>query len=161
MNLLKLSQKWMVTQGTEYALFYIDELDLHPTRLLELSRMYSIDKWVRPAIQRLMRMDLSSLSEEHVNRVGFKVYTILAKPKERMEYAPKLVSAYPPPINMVESWECKHTYKTGCLVEDGNQADFASDESPFLSKCGRLCSGYGAPGNDRKLQARGSGDAED
>jgi hypothetical protein len=96
----------MVTQGTEYALFYIDELDLHPTRLLELSRMYSIDKWVRPAIQRLMRMDLSSLSEEHVNRVGFKVYTILAKPKERMEYARKLVSAYPPPINMVESWEC-------------------------------------------------------
>jgi len=55
----------------------------------------------------------------------------------------------------------QHTCKTGCLVEDGNQADFASDESPFLSKCGRLCSGYGAPGNDRKLQARGSGDAED
>jgi hypothetical protein len=117
----------MIHQGADYAVFYLDQLELHPTRLLELSRMFSVEKWVGPALKRLMRMELSSLSEKEVNRIGFKVYIIIAKAKERMENERKLVSAYPPPINTVESWDCythakcKSVWREGWLRTVGRQ----------------------------------------
>ena len=48
----------------------------------------------------------------------------------------------------------------GRLVEDGREADPASNKSPFFRGYNPLHSGHGAPRNDRKLQARDSGDAK-
>ncbi|KAF8880145.1 hypothetical protein BD779DRAFT_1423961, partial [Infundibulicybe gibba] len=89
-NTLKLAQRWQIEGATSFSIHHLKELNLSPSRRLELSRMYSLYDWVEPALRTIVVERLSSLSEEDVKRIGFHVYTVIARAKEMMEYERKL-----------------------------------------------------------------------
>lgn len=105
-NVLKLSNRWLISEGQNYAILFLDKQILHPARRLELSRMYQINAWVKPAFEALVRMELRSLPSSDVNRIGFTAYVILAKAREAIDYQRKLVAAVPHTMTFTESYKC-------------------------------------------------------
>jgi hypothetical protein len=97
----------MVSSGVAYATHYLDSLDMRPARRIELARMFSIHDWVRPAVTTLLRMEMADLSDVDQQQLGPRVYSVLAKAREKLERERKLVAAMPPPMKVAESWECR------------------------------------------------------
>ena len=96
----------MVSSGVAYATHYLDHMHMQPARRIELARMFSIHDWIRPAMSALLNTELVNLGDADQQRLGQKVYSILAKARERLERERKLVAAMPPPMSIAESWEC-------------------------------------------------------
>jgi hypothetical protein len=105
-NILKLSNKWEITEGQEYAILFLREQVMDAAHRLELSRMFGIDEWVKPAFNELVQKNLTSLSINDVNRIGFTTYTILAKAREAIDQQRKLIAAVPPAMVFLESYKC-------------------------------------------------------
>lgn len=89
-----------------YATHYLDLMHMQPARRIELARMFSIHDWVRPAMSALLKTELVNLGDADQQMLGQKVYSTLAKARERLERERKLVAAMPPPMDIAESWEC-------------------------------------------------------
>ncbi|KAH7903830.1 hypothetical protein BJ138DRAFT_1189012 [Hygrophoropsis aurantiaca] len=107
-NILMLSTMWDIPSGRQFAIACLDILNLHPARQIELSRMFGIDEWVSTAFEDLIKLDLTTLSEDQERMIGFKTYIILAKAKEFVEHERKLIASIPPPMAFVQSFECEH-----------------------------------------------------
>jgi len=103
-NILRLSNHWEITEGQEYAILFLGQQVLHPAHRLEVSRMYEIEVWVKPAFEALVRMELRHVSMEDVNRIGFTMYVILAKAHKAIDNRRKLIAAVPPAMSFLESF---------------------------------------------------------
>ncbi|KAG2138191.1 hypothetical protein BD769DRAFT_1663768 [Suillus cothurnatus] len=90
--ILKVSHLWMISNSIQFAIDGLEKLTLHPTRQLELARLYSIPQWIAPAIQEIMPLSLASTTDTEAAQMGFKVYTIIAWAKEVMDCSSHLHS---------------------------------------------------------------------
>ena len=106
---------WQIDEGVAYAVHHLENVFMPPSRRIQLARMFSVYDWVRPAIEVMLRSELSSISEDEANNLGVKVYSIIAKAREMLEREWKLTAAYPPPITFDPSWECE-THQTMCIL---------------------------------------------
>lgn len=105
---------WQIDEGVAYAVHHLENVFMPPSRHIQLARMFSVHDWVRPAIEVMLRSELSTISEDEANNLGVKVYSIIAKAREMLERERKLTAAYPPPITFDPSWECE-THQTVCI----------------------------------------------
>jgi hypothetical protein len=105
-NILKLSQIYMIHAGSAYAIHHLELQQMSPARRIELSRMFSIHDWVEDAFRRLMEVDFADLIEDDEYRLGYKVYRIIAKTKEYIDKQRKSTAQVAPPLTFLESYEC-------------------------------------------------------
>jgi hypothetical protein len=64
----------------------------------ELSRMFHVHEWVKPAVSDLLPMTLQTLTADHANQIGFTTYIMLCKAKEALEHEQKLMAHFAPPM---------------------------------------------------------------
>jgi hypothetical protein len=74
----------MVEPAIEFATHFLETGNLSPARRLELSRQFSIHKWVPSAFENLLQTT-SSLTDEDAEQIGFKTYHILMKAREMID----------------------------------------------------------------------------
>lgn len=98
---------WEIHVGRKFAITYLEKLNLHPARRLELSRMFQIHDWVEAAVKSLLETPFRKLDTECVNQIGFNTYVMLCKTKEALEYERKLTAHHSPPMAFVEPYGCR------------------------------------------------------
>jgi hypothetical protein len=105
-NILKLSQIYMIDAGSAYAIHHLELQQMSPAHHIELSRMFSIHDWVEDPFRRLMDIDLADLTEDDELKLGYKVYRIITKTKEYISKQRKSAAQVAPPLTFLESYEC-------------------------------------------------------
>lgn len=107
-NLLKLCQLWQIDEGTAFAIHHLEKEPMAAARRLQLARLFSIFDWVRPALKELILWDIFlSLSDEQLEQVSLKVYSVITKARAAVEHERRLVAAVPPPMRFEVVWECR------------------------------------------------------
>jgi hypothetical protein len=104
----------MISNSIQFAIDGLEKLTLHPTRRLELARLYSIPQWIAPAIREIMPLSLASTTDTEAAQMGFKVYTIIARAKEVMERERRALAAYPPSLLVSPSFSCSSRLHSQC-----------------------------------------------
>ncbi|KAG1893888.1 uncharacterized protein F5891DRAFT_1195803 [Suillus fuscotomentosus] len=112
--ILKISHLWMISNSIKFAIDGLENLTLHPTRRLELARLYSIPQWIAPAIREIMTSSLTNTTDNEATQMGFKVYTIIARAKEVMERERRALAAYPPSLLVSASFSCSARSHSQC-----------------------------------------------
>jgi hypothetical protein len=102
-NILKLCSLWEIHVGRKFAITFLEKLDLHPARRLELSRMFHIHEWVDAAVKHLLEIPLQKLTAESADQIGFKTYIMLCKTKEALEHERKLTA-----VNSINCFKVYH-----------------------------------------------------
>ncbi|KAJ7023663.1 hypothetical protein C8F04DRAFT_876358, partial [Mycena alexandri] len=82
MNLLKLSDKWIVEAGKTYAIHNLENIPLPPSRRLQLAGQFNISHWVHPAVKSILSRKLTELTREDLACIGLDVLAILVKAKD-------------------------------------------------------------------------------
>ncbi|KAF8145502.1 hypothetical protein K438DRAFT_1991792 [Mycena galopus ATCC 62051] len=113
-HLLKLSHLWDIAVGKSYAISVLETMNLSPIRRLELAGMFTITDWVQPAVASIINNKLRNLTDDDVRAIGWKVYSILAKAKEKLEEETRRTAFVPPRMAVDPSWEC--TTHASCLA---------------------------------------------
>jgi hypothetical protein len=99
---------WQIDEGTAFAIHHLEKAALPPTRRLELSKMFSVFDWIRPALNRLILDDFLflNLSGDELTQLGIKTYSIIVKARHTMERERRLIAAVPPPMKFDVTWNC-------------------------------------------------------
>lgn len=102
---LKLSDRWICAEPKAFAVAEINRLNLtpfygsvNPCRLLELSRLYRVDEWFRPAFEQLVSTPVHTLSLDNIRALGDRNYTALSRCQSTIQQLRLSISATPPPI---------------------------------------------------------------
>lgn len=77
----------------------LQSLYLPPTRRIEIARLYNIESWLKPAFRVLLDDKLTSLEPEQVRQIGFGLYEILSRGKERLELYRRAIAFVAPEMN--------------------------------------------------------------
>ncbi|TFK66805.1 hypothetical protein BDN72DRAFT_859596 [Pluteus cervinus] len=96
LHILKLSQLYMAPDGVEFAFHHLNGLNLSPSRQLELGLQFDLHIWVFASVKSLLLIPLDSLEKVDLDRIGFEVYVILMKGRERLAKERHLIATYPP-----------------------------------------------------------------
>jgi hypothetical protein len=102
---LKLSDRWICAEPKKYAINEINRINsfpitfsVNPCRLLELSRRFRVDEWIRPAFQELVAIPVHTLSLEDIRAMGDRNYTALSRCQSTIQHLRLAVSATTPAI---------------------------------------------------------------
>lgn len=80
----------------------LHSLYLPPTRRIEIARLYNVESWLKPAFRVLIDVQLTSLEAEQVRQMGFGLYEILARGKERLELYRRSIAFVAPDMSFDE-----------------------------------------------------------
>ncbi|KII92777.1 hypothetical protein PLICRDRAFT_485165 [Plicaturopsis crispa FD-325 SS-3] len=116
--LLKLSVFLQIKDGEEFAITHLPRLAVfHPALQIQLARSYRVDHWVEPAFRQLLAVQLHTLDQVTVNRIGLHVYHILSKTKTRIDEERRLIAFHPPiaqndpscdvSLSCIQAWEAE------------------------------------------------------
>ena len=89
---------WYIEDGFKFAKHWLEQSKIPATERLQLATYYEIRDWVTPAVQDLLRAPLSSLSNDNLDHINIRLYSIIAKAKEAIEKHRKLIAACPPSL---------------------------------------------------------------
>ncbi|KAF8216783.1 hypothetical protein K438DRAFT_2007556 [Mycena galopus ATCC 62051] len=105
-NLLRVGSLWEITEAVQYAKHNLQLMHLPASRKLELARMYSLydTDWIDKPVRKLLTGRLEWISELDVQRLGMKVYSVIAHAKETMWYELQLTACIPPKLDENPAW---------------------------------------------------------
>ncbi|KAJ7149102.1 hypothetical protein C8R46DRAFT_1044373 [Mycena filopes] len=112
-HLLKVSDMWAIRAGKVYAISVLEKMDLPASRRLELAGKFTIADWVQPAVKKILNQNLSTLNDNDICAMGWKVYSILVKAKEALDAETRRTAFVPPAMSKDPAWECKE--HSSCL----------------------------------------------
>ena len=90
--------------GFKFTKYWLEQCKIPATERLQLATHYEIWDWVTPAVQELLITPLSSLSNDNLDHINIRLYSIIAKAKEAIERQHKLIAreyhgfGYPPRV---------------------------------------------------------------
>jgi len=87
---------WDIQDGIKFARHGLERLEISATEKIKLAKQYEIRDWVAPAVQELLRLPLNGLTNDDLNHINLRVYSIIAKAKEASERQRKIIAAFPP-----------------------------------------------------------------
>jgi hypothetical protein len=110
---------WMIRDGISFAVHELEHLSLRPSRMLQLAHKFSIEPWVAPNLQSLIRTPIVEITAGDAGQLGPKVLLVIAKAREALEKERKLISAYPPklPSSWPSCWCASHSVCEKIWVE--------------------------------------------
>ncbi|KAJ7707933.1 hypothetical protein B0H14DRAFT_2646744 [Mycena olivaceomarginata] len=108
MNLLKLSDLYIIEAGKAHTKKNLDDIYLSPACRLELACCYGIDDWVEPAVKWILNHPFKDLTPDDLSRIGLQVFAILVKGKEHMDVEIKRTASIAPAMIEDLSWECQN-----------------------------------------------------
>ena len=82
---------WFIEDGIKFAQHWLEQRNIPATERLQLAKHYEIRDWVAPAVQELLKMPLSSLSNGDLDHINIRLYSIIAKAKEAIEKQRKII----------------------------------------------------------------------
>ncbi|KAF8201212.1 hypothetical protein K438DRAFT_1821600 [Mycena galopus ATCC 62051] len=105
-NLLHVGSLWEINEAVQYAKHNLQLMHLPASRKLELARMYSLYNadWIDKPVRKLLTGRLEWISELDVQRLGMKVYSVMAHAKETMWYELQLTACIPPKLDENPAW---------------------------------------------------------
>ncbi|KAJ7923988.1 hypothetical protein B0H13DRAFT_2315995 [Mycena leptocephala] len=106
-DLLKLSSMWEMEVGKQYAVAHLQNMDLAPSRRLQLARQFSIPEWVSGAVEKIFQGKLSDLNDLDIACIDVKSYSIIAKGMAQMDIEMRRTANVEPPMTTDANWECK------------------------------------------------------
>ena len=104
--ILKVSRFWLIEESIAWVISRLEELDLSPSRRLQLARMYGIPQWIAPATRQLIHTPLGNITASDAECLGLQVYTIIAKARERLEIEHRSIGVVAPGLSLMPSVEC-------------------------------------------------------
>ena len=91
-------QMWYIQDGIKFARHWLEQLKIPATERIQLAKQYEIRDWVAPAVQELLETPLNDLSNNDLDQINMRLYSIIAKAKEAMERQRKIITAVPPSL---------------------------------------------------------------
>lgn len=108
-SILKLSSQWSLHRGREWS---IDNLvaitsTIKPALRLRLARVYNIEVWIRPALERLIGTPLIRFHDDDRTWMGWQTYSLVARVRESAEKHRKTVALMPPKMEGIYHAACR------------------------------------------------------
>lgn len=76
---------WIIRDGINFAIYHLERNSLSAACRLELAQEYSIDSWIREAVEELMITSIRTMSDDDIKRIGIHAFQIIIKAKESLE----------------------------------------------------------------------------
>jgi hypothetical protein len=106
---LEISSVWIIPYVRRFAIHHIGVISrqsyIHPAIMISLARRHGVPEWIRPAVQQLRNIPLSSLAAHHdpyvKSLMTLDTYEIIARLRERLLLKSVSLAIRPPDVSHV------------------------------------------------------------